>query len=60
MATTQCKITVTEIDGRLSLRVEMPDGAEKTIAGAVTGRMAELANEIMNSVGTIEVKGRLQ
>lgn len=47
---TECRITVTEVDGRLHLIANIPDGAEKTIGGALTRAMLEEGNVIMNRI----------
>lgn len=46
----ECKITVTEADGKLHLIANIPDGAEKTIGGALTRAMLEEGNIIMNRI----------
>jgi hypothetical protein len=47
----QCSITISEVDGKLSIIAKIPDGAEKTIAGvlaeALVGKSAEIMNEVL-------------
>jgi hypothetical protein len=47
----QCSITISEVDGKLSIIAKIPDGAEKSIAGvlaeALVGKSAEIMNEVL-------------
>lgn len=46
----QCTVTITEIDGKLSIMTNIPDGAEKSIAAALALALVGRSREIMNEV----------
>lgn len=46
----KCTITIKEVDGKLSVFARIPNGAEKTIAGALAEGLMAKANEVMNEV----------
>lgn len=50
MANIACTIAVNEVDGTLSISAQIPDGAEKTVAGAITKAMLEGGRVMMNKV----------
>lgn len=46
-----CTVTISEVDGKLSIFAKIPPGAEKTIAGALAemmiGQSAVMMNELL-------------
>lgn len=45
-----CVITISEIDGKLSIFAKIPDDAESTIAGQLAQGLVNKAAEVMNDV----------
>lgn len=58
MTNVKCTVTITEIDGKLSIFANIPTGAEKTIAGLVTemmiGQSAAMLNEALGKREKVE------
>jgi len=46
----KCSINVHEIDGKLHIMASIPDGAERSIAGALTKALLDASAGIMNTV----------
>lgn len=46
----ECRITITEADGKLVILANIPDGAEDTIACALTKALIEHSATAMNAV----------
>ena len=46
----ECTITVSEINGKLSIMASIPDGAEKTLAGSLTKALIDVSAGIMNEI----------
>lgn len=46
----ECRIVITEVDGKLHIMANVPDHVENTIAGALTHAMVEHSSIIMNDI----------
>ena len=47
---TKCQINIQEVDGKLMITANIPDNAEKTIAGVLTKALIDASAGIMNTV----------
>lgn len=50
MPNVQCSINISEVDGKLYIKANIPDGAEKTIAGSFTKALMDGAGIILNTM----------
>lgn len=46
----ECRIIITELDGKLHIMANVPDHVKNTIAGALTEAMIEQSTIIMNTI----------
>jgi hypothetical protein len=50
MSEKRCRISIYEVDGKLSIFADIPEKMEGTIAGALAHGLMGQANDIMNSI----------
>lgn len=46
----RCSITITEMDGKLAVLANIPDGTEDSIAGVLTRALIEQSAALMNEI----------
>lgn len=46
----RCSVVITEIDGKLAIMAQIPDGAENTVAGTLAKALIEQSAGIMNAI----------